>query len=586
MSSITPSHIVDTLTDVSSALLASLRRVPSSAALSSVGVLAAAYVILFQYFEINQPAGWRKVPSVTGKAIWNLFFKKTLEEQYQGFFKPTHEEHGILRSSLIRFNRVEVSTPEFARQILSQPGTLVPSLIFTHAFPKLIIADRDPTSLTALFFGTNLVFSNGDVWKRHRRIANPAFHRAWNTQVFGDLSLDMFEELDKLVEKGKTADVHDFVQRLTLDALGKTVFDFNFGAIKNPESDYVKTYNEIMKGRVCCTINSLQRSTFSGSTSSLYIIFPWLDKFPLTRRYNSFKNVKHFNALIDNLIDKRRKELDTNGIADEDYTDLLSLMIKASDDEKNPSARKSMNDVEMRVSIIINNMVIFFLAGHDTTANALACVIYYLAVHQVNHLALCFIFFISFIQGLRFHIFTSQSQDVQRKAHAEVLTLLSADSTALVTPTFDETKHLPYLTNIIKETLRLCPSVAQLPMRIASRDVAMGPYIIPQNTFITINFFALHHSRKVWGDDAEEFRPERFEGHQVDEKLADPDADPAVGEGKRDTYSWLPFSFGSRSFQKYEWSLPANSPHKDNILFRPGNLLRPKNLQIQFKKRM
>ncbi|RUP51839.1 cytochrome P450 [Jimgerdemannia flammicorona] len=516
MSSITPSHIVDTLTDVSSALLASLRRVPSSAALSSVGVLAAAYVILFQYFEINQPAGWRKVPSVTGKAIWNLFFKKTLEEQYQGFFKPTHEEHGILRSSLIRFNRVEVSTPEFARQILSQPD----------AFPKLIMADRDPTSLTALFFGTNLVFSNGDVWKRHRRIANPAFHRAWNTQVFGDLSLDMFEELDKLVEKGKTADVHDFVQRLTLDALGKTVFDFNFGAIKNPESDYVKTYNEIMKG----------------STSSLYIIFPWLDKFPLTRRYNSFKNVKHFNALIDNLIDKRRKELDTNEIADEDHADLLSLMIKASDDEKKPSARKSMNDVEMR-----NNMVIFFLAGHDTTANALACVIYYLAVHQVNHLALCFIFFISFIQGLRFHIFTSQSQDVQRKAHAEVLTLLSADSTALVTPTFDETKHLPYLTNIIKETLRLRPSVAQLPMRIASRDVAMGPYIIPQNTFITINFFALHHSRKVWGDDADEFRPERFEGHQVDEKLADPDADPAVGEGKRDTYSWLPFSFGSRS---------------------------------------
>ncbi|RUS29953.1 cytochrome P450 [Jimgerdemannia flammicorona] len=438
------------------------------------------------------------------------------------------------------------------------PHTRDASLLHTDTFPKLIMADRHPTSLTAAFFGTNLVFSNGDVWKRHRRIANPAFHRAWSTQVFGDLSLGMFEELDKLLEKGKTADVHDFVQRLTLDALGKAVFDFNFGAIENPEGDYVKTYNEIMIGHVCCILNSLQLSTFPGGSSNLYNVFPWLDDFPLTRRYDSFKYVKHFNALIDNLIDERRKELNTNGIADEDQADLLSLMIKAADDEKKASAGKGMSDVEMRVSIIISNMVMFFLAGHDTTANALACAVYYLAIHQ----------------------------DVQRTARDEVLTLLSADSTALVTPTFDETKHLPYVTNIIKETLRLQPSVAVLPMRITSRDVAMGPYIIPQNTVVTINFFALHHSRKVWGNDAEEFRPERFEDHQVDEKLADPDADPAVGEGKRDTYHWLPFSYGSRSFQKYEWSLPANSPHKDKIVFLPGNLLRPNNLQIQFKKRM
>jgi len=163
---------------------------------------------------------------------------------------------------------------------------------------------------------------------------------------------------------------------------------------------------------------------------------------------------------------------------------------------------------------------------------------------------------------------------------------------------------------VIKETLRLSPSVAFLIGRMTSREVAMGEYVLPQGTLVAINVWALHHSRKIWGDDVELFRPERFEGHIVDEKLADPDAanpaaNPALGEGKKDSYAWLPFGFGSRScigmnfsyteqrvalsmlLQKYEWTLPADSPHKDKLLFNTINFdfLRPIDLQIQFKRR-
>lgn len=115
-------------------------------------------------------------------------------------------------------------------------------------------------------------------------------------------------------------------------------------------------------------------------------------------------------------------------------------------------------------------------------------------------------------------------------------------------PTFDEAKQLPYLTNVIKETLRLCPSVASVSGRMTPRDVVLGEYVIPKGTSVGINIWALHHSRKIWGDDVEEFKPERFTDHIVDEKLVDPDATgPTVGEGKRDNYAWLPFSFGARA---------------------------------------
>ncbi|RUS20632.1 cytochrome P450 [Endogone sp. FLAS-F59071] len=496
MASLTSSHLIDSFTSISRGLMASIRDAPSTSVFSSIATVATVYLVLFHVLEVNKPASYRKIPSKTGSIIRSMLSRLNVPATYETC-KDLFEKHGILRANLIQSERVEVASPEYARVILTQ----------LDDFPKIDLASKDKNSLIVLFFGVNLVFSNDEVWKRHRRAANPAFHRAWNTQVFGET-----------------------------------------------------------KG--FCLMSMIFHK---GANNPLYFMFPWLDYIPFVRRRKTFARVHHFNDLIDGLIDTRRKELAVSGIPDNKHADLLTLMIKAGKDQEKGPKDMSLTDLELR-----NNMTILFLAGHDTTANSLACAMYFLAVHQ----------------------------DAQRKAREEVLALLSANSTALAVPTFDETKQLPYLTNVIKETLRLCPSVAAVSGRMTTRDVPLGEYVIPKGTSVGINVWALHHSRKIWGDDVEEFKPERFKDHVVDEKLADPDAtSPAVGEGKRDNYAWLPFSFGARAcigmnlsyleqrvvlsmlLQKYEWVLPADSPHKEKLQFAPGNLLRPLDLQIQFKKR-
>jgi cytochrome P450 len=67
----------------------------------------------------------------------------------------------------------------------------------------------------------NILSSNGEQWKEQRKIANPAFHRSMPVGMFGQLTLDLFSEMDKL---GDTIEMTDFMERWTLDAIGKAGF--------------------------------------------------------------------------------------------------------------------------------------------------------------------------------------------------------------------------------------------------------------------------------------------------------------------------------------------------------------------------
>lgn len=76
---------------------------------------------------------------------------------------------------------------------------------------------------------------------------------------------------------------------------------------------------------------------------------------------------------------------------------------------------------------------------------------------------------------------------------------------------FSEAPNLPYLTSVIYESLRLFPPISQLLNRRISRDVYLGGKIpIPAGTYVGYNAYATGRNKQAWGEDADEFRPERW----------------------------------------------------------------------------
>jgi len=236
-----------------------------------------------------------------------------------------------------------------------------------------------------------------------------------------------------------------------------------------------------------------------------------------------------------------------------------------------------------------DNMVVFFLAGHETTANSIAFACYFMAKHP----------------------------EVQERARKEILSVYNKHIENGLTkvpahefiPTYEEQKGLEYLTAIIKETLRLYPPVAQLPARITSKDVKLGEYTLPKNTLVAVDIFSMHHNSKVWGPDCEEFHPERFIGSP--EEPNHDETHEHVNENSRITtkdgitvnhhpYAWNPFGGSVRScigqnfsmieqrmllssmLLRYDLSLPSGCAE---MKLRPGGLVSPANLFIDFKRR-
>jgi docosahexaenoic acid omega-hydroxylase len=95
--------------------------------------------------------------------------------------------------------------------------------------------------------------------------------------------------------------------------------------------------------------------------------------------------------------------------------------------------------------------------------------------------------------------------EVQEKAAQEAAEFLKLHDAV----TAEDLNHLPYLDLVIKETLRLT-TVIPLIGREAMQDFDLGPCVLKPGMIVCINLFSLHRSREVWGDDAEQFRPERF----------------------------------------------------------------------------
>jgi len=201
-------------------------------------------------------------------------------------------------------------------------------------------------SLRSNFFqrlvGKGLVTSEGDFWRRQRRLAQPAFHRQ-RISSYGDVMVDFTARTLANWRPGEIRDIHRDMMRLTLEIVVKTLFDADVSG----EADNV--------GRILARIVK----PFSSQATLKWILD---NRLPTPDHRRFYRDVAEIDQIVYKIISERR----ATGY---DQGDLLSMLLQAHDDDGS-----QMNDKQLR-----DEVMTIFLAGHETTALALSWSWYLLA---------------------------------------------------------------------------------------------------------------------------------------------------------------------------------------------------------------
>ncbi|MGF6431759.1 MULTISPECIES: bifunctional cytochrome P450/NADPH--P450 reductase [Bradyrhizobium] len=309
--------------------------------------------------------------------------------------------------------------------------------------------------------------------KAHNILMQPFGNRAM--QSYHPSMVDIAEQLVKKWERLNADEeievVHDMTA-LTLDTIGLCGFDYRFNSF------YRRDYHPFVESLV----RSLETIMM---TRGLPLEGLWMQK----RRKTLADDVAFMNKMVDEIIAERRG----NTAATDDKKDMLAAMMTGVD----RATGEQLDDVNIRYQINT-----FLIAGHETTSGLLSCTIYALLKHP----------------------------EVLKKAYEEVDRVLGPDVNAR--PTYQQVTQLTYITQCLKEALRLWPPAPAYGIAPLADETIGGKYKLKKNTFITILVMALHRDPSVWGPNPDVFDPENFSRE---------------AEAKRPINAWKPFGNGQRA---------------------------------------
>lgn len=180
--------------------------------------------------------------------------------------------------------------------------------------------------------GDGLLSSEGDFWRRQRRLAQPAFHRD-RIAAYGDIMVSHATRLVRQWRDGKDRDVHKDMMRLTLEIVAETLFGANVG-------DHAEDVGEALEAVLAVVADPFE------------LFFPVLKRLPTPNRVRFNRAVKKLDTIMYGVIERRRRS--TAG----ETNDLLSMLLHAQDDDGTGMSDKQLRDECMTL----------FLAGHETTA--------------------------------------------------------------------------------------------------------------------------------------------------------------------------------------------------------------------------
>jgi len=384
---------------------------------------------------------------------------------------------------------------------LNHPDLIKEVLVSSHAnFQKGLVLQRAKRLL-----GEGLLTSEGEFHRRQRRLAQPAFHRQ-RIASYADVMVDYAIRTGERWRDGQTVDVSEEMMRLTLGIVGKTLFDADV---------------ESQTGEVGAAMTTLVE-LFDTLTMPFFEV---LSKLPLPqlRRFDAAR--KKLDQIIFSMVADRRKR----GI---DRGDLLSMLLLAQDEEGDNG---NMTDLQLR-----DELMTIFLAGHETTANALTWTLYLLSQHP----------------------------EVESSLFHEIDSVIGSRK-----PTFSDVGELRFTEMVFSESMRLYPPAWAIG-RLAKVDSLIGGYLVPQKSLVIVSQYVTHRDERYY-ENPLVFDPQRWA--------------PEVRES-RPAFAYFPFGGGPRRCigegfawmegilliatlaQQWKFRLVPNHP----VALKPVVTLRPK----------
>jgi cytochrome P450 len=310
--------------------------------------------------------------------------------------------------------------------------------------------------------GESLLTSEGAFHRRERRLAQPAFHRQ-RINSYGPVMVEYAERAGARWRDGETLDVSSEMMRLTLAVVGKTLFDAD---VESDADEVGEALTEVME-------------LFD------YLMLPFaelLEKLPLPPQRRFMRARARLDSVVYRIIEERRR-------AGGDRGDLLSMLLLAVDEEGD---RTGMTNEQLR-----DEAMTLFLAGHETTANALTWTWRLLA----------------------------QNPEAEARLHEELDSVLEGGRA----PRVEDFPALRYTEMVVSESMRLYPPAWAIG-RLAIEDHEVGGCRVPRGSLVLVSQYVMHRDPRFFPD------PERF----------DPERWTPEAKSARPQFSYFPFGGGPR----------------------------------------
>ncbi|EDV18742.1 uncharacterized protein TRIADDRAFT_34712 [Trichoplax adhaerens] len=389
-----------------------------------------------------------------------------------------------------------ISSPVVARQFNKSANT---KEILVHRF-------------TREWTGPGLLYSNGELWARNRKLLTPGFHfdvlKPYMV-VYNECTDILIDKWVKLAEVGKPFEVLEDMCLLAFDIIVQCACSTQL----NPQTHGSK-HPFLVASRENTTLTEARLYNPLYASSFIYGLSSSGKKF--------YSNVAYSRQFAKEIIIQRKAALENQDNVNEHrkHLDFLDIMLTAQDSE----------GVGMTVDEIVYQVITFLFAGHDTTSSSLSWLLHSLAANP----------------------------ECQKKCREEVDNVLGSRTNL----EWQDLAQLKYLTLCIKESQRLHPTVPILGYTLGEEMTVEG-YTFPKGMDIEFPSYVFHHDPNWW-EEPWKFNPERFTAENS--KGRDPYAFMPFAVGTRNcigqNFALQELkSVVAKILQRFELSTPNSSFH-------------------------